>query len=86
MRKGAKRYGRDPLAFSANLMNTLTEHTWPGNLREMENVINRYLVLGDEKAILDELRPSASQQSGAQTTQGSTERRRFEGDGAQSEG
>ena len=69
MRKGAKRYGRDPLSFSANLMNTLTEHTWPGNLREMENVINRYLVLGDEKAILDELRPSVSHQSGTQTTQ-----------------
>ena len=26
-----------------------------GNIRELENVINRYLVLGDEKSILDEL-------------------------------
>lgn len=69
MRKGAKRYGRDPLPFSANLINALTEHSWPGNLREMENVVNRYLVLGDEKAILDELSPSASHQGGSPTTQ-----------------
>jgi two-component system response regulator AtoC len=69
MRKGAKRYGRDPLSFSTSLMNTLTEHTWPGNLREMENVINRYLVLGDEKAILDELKPSVVYQNGSQATQ-----------------
>jgi two-component system response regulator AtoC len=69
MRKGAKRYGRDPLSFSANLMNALAEHTWPGNLREMENVVNRYLVLGDEKAILDELSPSVGYQNGSSATQ-----------------
>ncbi|HMF64952.1 MAG TPA: sigma-54 dependent transcriptional regulator [Edaphobacter sp.] len=62
MRKGAKRYDREPLPFSANLLNTLSEHAWPGNLRELENVINRYLVLGDEKAIVDELAPTAAYQ------------------------
>jgi transcriptional regulator with PAS, ATPase and Fis domain len=64
MRKGAKRYGRDPLPFSTNLLNALSEHSWPGNLREMENVINRYLVLGDENAILEELSPSTAYQGG----------------------
>jgi two-component system response regulator AtoC len=65
MRKGAKRYDREPLSFSASLLNTLSEHAWPGNLRELENVINRYLVLGDEKAIVDELAPSAAYQGAA---------------------
>jgi two-component system response regulator AtoC len=65
MRKGAKRYGRDPLPFSTNLLNALSEHNWPGNLRELENVINRYLVLADEKAILDELTPSVAYQGAA---------------------
>jgi transcriptional regulator with PAS, ATPase and Fis domain len=65
MRKGAKRYDRAPLPFSANLLKTLAEHPWPGNLRELENVINRYLVLGDEKAIVDELAPSAAYQGAA---------------------
>lgn len=65
MRKGAKRYDRQPLSFSSNLLNALTEHSWPGNLRELENVINRYLVLGEEKSIVEELLPSAAYQGGA---------------------
>jgi two-component system response regulator AtoC len=64
MRKGSKRYGREPLEFSKSLMDALTEHVWPGNLRELENVVNRYLVLGDEKAILDELKPHGVAESG----------------------
>lgn len=68
MRKGAKRYGRDELPFSPKLMNALTEHVWPGNLRELENVVNRYLVLGDERAILDELSPSNAQQNTSNPT------------------
>lgn len=68
MRKGAKRYGRDELPFSPRLINALTEHVWPGNLRELENVVNRYLVLGDERTILDELSPS----SGSQTASASS--------------
>ena len=67
MRKGAKRYGREPLTFSPNLMHTLSEHSWPGNLRELENVVNRYLVLGDEKAIVDELAPTAAYQGATGT-------------------
>ncbi len=67
MRKGAKRYGREPLMFSPNLLHTLSEHSWPGNLRELENVINRYLVLGDEKAIVDELAPATVYQGAAGT-------------------
>lgn len=55
MRKAAKRYGRETLPFSSALMSTLTGYSWPGNIRELENVVNRYLVLADEKAILDEL-------------------------------
>ncbi len=67
MRKGARRYDRQPLSFSSNLLNALAEHSWPGNLRELENVINRYLVLGEEKSIVDELSPSAAYQGGAAT-------------------
>jgi two-component system response regulator AtoC len=67
MRKGAKRYGREPLQFSANLLSVLDQHPWPGNLRELENVINRYLVLGDERSIVEELSPSTAYQGAAAT-------------------
>jgi two-component system, NtrC family, response regulator AtoC len=71
MRKGAKKYNRPILAFSPKLMETLISHHWPGNLRELENVVNRYLVLGDEKAILDELTPHDSVETAAETAEGS---------------
>ena len=55
MQKGARKYNLDPLPISSHLLSALMEHSWPGNLREMENVINRYLVLQDEKPIIAEL-------------------------------
>ena len=68
MRKAAKRYGRSPFPFSAALTHALTEYSWPGNIRELENVINRYLVLGEEQAILDELMPALTLDRGSSTS------------------
>src|ERR1700744_3222254 len=69
MRKGAKRYGREALPFSQTLLDVLAGHSWPGNLRELENVINRYLVLGEERSIVEELSPSAAYQGAAAAPQ-----------------
>lgn len=55
MRKAAARYDCDPLPISPALMHALAGHTWPGNLRELENTIKRYLVLSNEQSIIDEL-------------------------------
>jgi len=55
MRRVAEKYDRDPLAISPTLMQALTSYAWPGNLRELENTIKRYLVLADEQAIIGEL-------------------------------
>jgi DNA-binding NtrC family response regulator len=57
MRKVAAKYECDPLPISPALMEAFSRHGWPGNLRELENVVKRYLVLGDEQAIIDELIP-----------------------------
>jgi two-component system, NtrC family, response regulator AtoC len=57
MRKSSARYGREPLTISASMMQALVNHSWPGNLRELENTIKRYLVLEDERAITNELTP-----------------------------
>jgi len=63
MRKVAAKYEREPLPMSPALMRALGAHSWPGNLRELENTIKRYLILADEQAIIDELIPRQITQS-----------------------
>jgi DNA-binding NtrC family response regulator len=63
MQKVAAKYEREPLPVSTALMHALTRHTWPGNLRELENTIKRYLILADEQAIIDELIPKERKES-----------------------
>jgi DNA-binding NtrC family response regulator len=55
MRKGAKKYELQPLPISPALLETFSRYHWPGNLRELENVVNRFLILQDEKAVIAEL-------------------------------
>jgi two-component system response regulator AtoC len=55
MRKGAKKYELQPLPISPGLLDAFAKYSWPGNLRELENVINRYLILQDEKTVIAEL-------------------------------
>jgi DNA-binding NtrC family response regulator len=55
MRKGAKKYELQPLPISPALLEAFAQYSWPGNLRELENVINRYLILQDEKTVIAEL-------------------------------
>lgn len=57
MRKITTKYECDPLPISPALMQNLTAYSWPGNLRELENTIKRYVVLADEQAIIEELNP-----------------------------
>jgi DNA-binding NtrC family response regulator len=50
MDRMAKRYRMTPRPFSDALLDQIEEHTWPGNLRELEIFVQRYLVMGDEQA------------------------------------
>jgi two-component system, NtrC family, response regulator AtoC len=57
MRKFEGKYNSDPLSPSHELIEACTGHDWPGNLRELENFVRRYLVLGNEQLMLAELGP-----------------------------
>ena len=56
MARFAVRYTRDPLPLTPALIDAAIEHSWPGNLRELENFVKRYLILGDERQAIQELR------------------------------
>lgn len=58
MRKISEKYGQKPLPISSNLMQAFIARSWPGNLRELENTIKRYIVLNDEQAIVSESTPT----------------------------
>ncbi len=55
MARFAARYARAPLPLSPALLKAADRYAWPGNLRELENVVKRYLILGDETLVLSEL-------------------------------
>ncbi|MCU1298021.1 MAG: response regulator with CheY-like receiver, AAA-type ATPase, and DNA-binding domain [Acidobacteriaceae bacterium] len=57
MSRMSEQYARAPLPFSPELMQACLAYPWPGNLRELNNFIKRYLVLGDEKLAINELKP-----------------------------
>jgi two-component system response regulator AtoC len=45
----AERYGRPWRPVSAGTLRRLMEYAWPGNIRELENVVKRIVVLGSEE-------------------------------------
>jgi DNA-binding NtrC family response regulator len=51
----AERYACPLLSVSPRLMKACENYPWPGNIRELENFVKRYLVLGDEEAAVTEL-------------------------------
>jgi len=53
----AERYARAPLPLSPSLLQACQDHSWPGNLRELNNFLKRYLILGDESLAMAELQP-----------------------------
>jgi transcriptional regulator with PAS, ATPase and Fis domain len=45
---------------SSELMTNLRKYHWPGNIRELENLIKRYVILGNEEVISTDLAPRAT--------------------------
>ncbi len=50
-----RKYNCRALPLSADLMTSLQKYHWPGNIRELENLIKRYVILGNEEVISSDL-------------------------------
>jgi two-component system response regulator AtoC len=53
--KYARTYRRPAVRQSPALKEAILNYQWPGNIRELENMMKRYVVLQDEQFILSEL-------------------------------
>ena len=51
LRCATKEFARDVDGFTSNAMNTMLAHAWPGNIRELENVIQRAVLLTKSRSI-----------------------------------
>jgi len=50
-----KKFNRGVKPISASALRKLEDRSWPGNIRELETLIKRYVVLGSERAMWDGL-------------------------------
>jgi DNA-binding NtrC family response regulator len=48
-------YNKHPEQFSELAIQRLMEYDWPGNIRELENLVKRYTIVGNEAQIMREL-------------------------------
>ncbi|HET9742722.1 MAG TPA: sigma-54 dependent transcriptional regulator [Terriglobales bacterium] len=48
-------YGKHPPPFSDYAMQRMMEYAWPGNIRELENLVKRYVIVGNEAQIIREI-------------------------------
>jgi two-component system, NtrC family, response regulator AtoC len=65
MTRMAERYARSPLPLTPALLEACHNHNWPGNLRELNNFLKRYLILGDENLAVAEIQPKNDGTGGA---------------------
>ena len=52
-----RKYNCRAKPLSSEMMAVLRKYHWPGNIRELENLIKRYVILGNEEVLLADLAP-----------------------------
>src|SRR5262249_32748453 len=53
--KYAEKFGKPAVEPSKHLLDAAVNYPWPGNLRELENFVKRYVILEDDEGSLREL-------------------------------
>jgi len=54
----AAAYRSRPRPLSREMTSLMARYSWPGNIRQLENMIRSYVLIGDEEALVAELAPT----------------------------
>jgi two-component system response regulator AtoC len=66
--KFSKKYQKKVSPLSDKIMRVFSQYHWLGNVREMENMIQRFVVLGDEKAMIEEMTSSGKEDTAPESS------------------
>jgi two-component system, NtrC family, response regulator AtoC len=55
LQKYSEKFNKEPVVPSQHLMEAAVRYPWPGNLRELENFVKRYVILEDDEGSFREL-------------------------------
>ncbi len=61
MQQHARTFQTRPVPFSRAVLRQMQKYDWPGNIRQLDNLIRSYIVLGSEDALMAELIPEGMQ-------------------------
>jgi len=70
MDRYARRYNRPVRQLSDELQQMFQTYEWPGNIRELENMIKRIVILQDERLVVREMAPRSLRAAPAYATAG----------------
>ena len=59
LERHSKTFRHSPKPLSRELMRLMQHYHWPGNIRQLENLIRSYVLIGSEEALAAELEPPA---------------------------
>lgn len=72
LRMACQEHGRSVDGFTGEAMNRLLEHSWPGNIRELENAVQRAVLLTKSNTVGRDALPASIGRSGSTHTAAAT--------------
>jgi len=63
LEKHSRTFHQNIQPLSRNMMSQMRRYHWPGNIRQLENLIQRYVLVGEEELLMSELVPDEAKAS-----------------------
>ena len=59
LERHSKAFRLNPKPLSREMMRLMQQYNWPGNIRQLENLVRSYVLIGSEEALVADLAPTA---------------------------